>query len=315
MLDTQVILLTLENVGLLLLFIAIGFVLRASGKLPEDSGKVLSLLTTMVFTPAYTIRSLAANFTVESIGQKAVLFVSGVAVVLIVMVAAWVLAKLLGRTPFEKKSMMYAFSIPNYGYFGYPVVEGVFGAAVKADMIVFCIPTSLVTNTVGYLLFAKDKKISWKKVLLSPMILGVLIGMVIGLSGLKLPSFLDKALQSAGNCMSPASMLLAGFVLGAYPLKELLSNWRSYMISLVRLVALPAVFGIVMVLLGIREMNLLIPLVLLSMPLGLNLVVFPESHGYDAGDNAKWCFVSYLMAMLILPFTFALIQYLSQLPV
>ena len=47
------------------------------------------------------------------------------------------------------------------------------------------------------------------------------------------------------------------------------------------------------------------------MPLGLNLVVFPESLGEDASGNAKLCFVSYILAAFILPVTFAALTLLS----
>ena len=314
MFDLGVAGLTANSVGLLLMFIAVGFILRRSGKLPEDAGRVLSLLTTLLFTPAYTIRSLSANFTMTSLGEKAFLLILGTAVVLCAMALAYFAAKVIGTNDFERRSLTYAFSIPNYGYFGYPVVAGVFGSAVKADMIVFCIPISIVTNSIGYLLFSEDRRIRWKSLLLNPMLLGVLIGTVIGLSGLQLPPILDSALSSAADCMSPASMLLAGFVLGRHPVKWLISGWRAYAYTAIRLLVIPALFAPVLMLLGLREMHLLIPLVTLSMPLGLNLVVFPESHGHNADNNAKLCFVSYVMALLLLPVTFTLIQFLCQLP-
>ena len=56
---------------------------------------------------------------------------------------------------------------------------------------------------------------------------------------------------------------------------------------------------------------LVLPLLIVGLPLGMNLVVYPESQGREkeAGDNAKLCLISYLMAILVLPFTFALISH------
>jgi len=314
MFNLDVCLLTLENVGLMLTFIAIGFFLRRSKTLPAEAGKTLSLLTTTLFNPAYTMKTLSQNFTMETIGEKSALLLMGTVLAVVVILFAFVLSKLLGRNAFEKKSLIYAFAFPNYGYFGYPVVEGIFGTAALADMIVFCIPISILTSIFAYPLFAADGKIQWKKVLLAPMFLCVFIGAGIGLSGWKLPSFVSNVLNVAGNCMSPSSMLLAGFVLAALPLKELLTGWRSYLYSAIRLFGIPAIFGVVLLLLGFRDMQLMIPLLFLSLPLGLNLVVFPESFGYDARDNARMCFVSYLLAIIVLPVTFTLIQGLSRLP-
>ena len=50
-------------------------------------------------------------------------------------------------------------------------------------------------------------------------------------------------------------------------------------------------------------------LLLVSLPLGLNLVVFPESLGFekDAENNAKLCFISFLMSLITLPCIFTLL--------
>ena len=55
------------------------------------------------------------------------------------------------------------------------------------------------------------------------------------------------------------------------------------------------------------------PLLVAGIPLGLNLVVYPESQGYEkqASENAKLCFVSYLLALLVLPCTFAILSKLA----
>jgi len=217
---------------------------------------------------------------------------------------------LISRDDFEKRSLTYAFSIPNYGYFGYPVIEGVFGLQLLSDVMLFAIPLSIATNTFGYLLFARDAKLPWKSILTKPLILAIPIGCALGLAGIQLPAFLSDALDGAGKCMSPASMLLAGFVLGGFPLKKMVTGVKTYFISFLRLVGIPVVMGAVLFLLGIRGDYLAIPLLLFSLPLGLNLVVYPESLGRDASDNAKMCFTSYLMAVLVLPFTYAAIAWL-----
>ena len=177
--------------------------------------------------------------------------------------------------------------------------------------MIFLIPLSLATSSFGYALFVGDKKIPWKKILLSPMVVCLMIGIVLGLSGIRLPAFMDNAITVAGNCMSPCAMLLAGFMLGKFPLKDLLTGWRPYVYSAIRLIGIPLIFGVVLFLLGMKNQYFMLPMLVAGIPLGLNLVVYPESQGYEkqASDNAKLCFVSYLLALLVLPCTFALLTY------
>ena len=305
---SNVFLTTLSKVSVLLIFIGLGYLLRRTKKLPDNAGRVLSLLTTLVFSPAYTIKNLSASLTLEKIGGQVALIGYGAVIVLATIGLAFVLAKPLARNDFERRSYVYAFCIPNFGYFGYPLVEGVFGSEVLSQLMLFCLPMSIACNTFGYLLFVKDGKLTLKDILKMPVIVAVFVGMVIGLSGLKLPPLVTDVLSTAGNCMSPASMLLAGFVLGGFPLKDLFKGGRSYMMSAIRLLGIPALVGGVLFLLGVRGMYLTLPVMILCMPLGLNLVVFPESLGIDASDNAKMCFVCNLLTIAVLPFVFALLS-------
>lgn len=306
--------LTLGKVGMLLIFIGIGYFLRWHHDLPDDAGRVLSLLCTLVFLPAYFITNLSKNITMEVLEEKARLVGYGAIFVVSAILLSFLLSIAFNKKDkIERNSLIYAFAIPNYGYFGYPVIEGVFGSAMLADVMVFLIPLSLTAHSVGYALFIGDKKVPLKKVLLTPIFVSLIISICLGLSGIVLPTFLDSALKGLGNCMSPCSMLLAGFMLGKFSLKELLNDWRPYFYSSIRLIGIPAIFFVLLKLCNVGSMYMMFPLLVAGIPMGLNLVVYPESQGYErqASDNAKLCFVSYLMALLILPCTYALLSSLA----
>ena len=234
----------------------------------------------------------------------------GIVFILFSIGLAFILSKPFGRDRMERNSLLYAFSIPNYGYFGYPVIESVFGQAVLADMMIFLIPLSIATGSFGYALFVGDKKLPIKKVLWNPLMVALTIGLTLGLCGIRLPKLLDDALVAAGSCMSPCSMLLAGFMLGKFPLKDLLTGWRPYAYSGIRLIGIPLIFGAILMACIIKGQYLMMPLLVAGIPLGLNLVVYPESQGFEkqASENAKLCFVSYLLALAVLPVTFSLLS-------
>lgn len=303
--------LTVKNVGMLLVYIAAGYLLCQSHKLPENEPAALSKLCTMLLSPAYIIYNLSTNFTANRIGENALMLGYGILFTVVVVIFGIVLAKFFAKNPFERKSLTYAFTFPNYGYFGYPVIEGVFGSAVLAEVLIFCLPISIACNTYGYLLFSPEKKVSWKQILLIPTVIASLIGMSIGLSGIVLPDFCNNILANIGNCMSPISMILGGFVLGHFPLKKLLSNVRAYWLSAIRMLLIPIIVVGAFMLVGVRGMYLMAPGLFVSLPLGLNLVVFPESYGLDASDNARLCFISYLLAIVVLPISFGLLSYLA----
>lgn len=308
----EVFLLTLEQVGVLLIFIGLGYFFRRCHQLPDSSGHVLSLLNTLLFAPAYSIANFSVNFTRDVVGEKLLIFGFALLAMVGTITLGRLLGRLLGRSDMEKRSLMYAFTFSNSGYFGYPVVEGVFGSGTLANYMVFNLPINIACNSYGYMLFKKDKHFSPIRLLATPLVLSALIGIALGLSGIRLPTVLTTALNGAGSCMSPCAMLLVGFMLGKFPLSKLFSGWRPFVFTLVRIMGISAILGSVFWLCGLRGELLFYLLLYTSMPMGMNLVVFPESCGYErqAEDNAKMCFVSYLMALILLPVVFALVSYI-----
>ena len=305
----DVFLLTLNKVGTLLIYIATGYILRRKHLLPEQAGQTLSLLCVMLFSPAYSILNIRSSMRLDIIGENLMLIGWGAVYVAAAIVLGRVLAKPFGRTPIEKSSLTYAFTFPNYGYFGYPVIEGVFGSVMLGNFMIFAIPNALMCSSYGYMLFRKDKKFNILHLLRIPPVVGLLIGATIGLSGIQLPTIVTTVLTGASNCMSPCSMLLAGFMLGKFSLKQLFSGVRPYFFTAIRMLGIPATFGVVLYLCGVRGDYLFWPLIFTCLPLGSNLVVYPESLGYEkeAGDNAKLCFVSFVLALIVLPCVFSIL--------
>ena len=313
MFDWQVASLTAGKVAELLCFIAIGYALRHFRKIPRESVAVVSTLCTWVFLPAYNILHLPQTFTVAALKENALLVTAGSLVILGSLFLAKLLGRLLGRTSFERRSLCYLFTFANYGFFGCPVLEAVFGTEILGPFIVFCIPMALLTPSYGYSLFASEKGFSVKRILFSPLLIATVLGCVLGLTGVRLPSVIQSTVTVAGGCMSSAAMLLTGLVLGSLSPKELLGRLRPYGYNLIRLAGIP--------LAGLAVLLLVKPLispqifffagVFLSLPAGLNCVVFPESLGLDAKDNARTCFLSFLMSVVTLPLLFSLLKVLS----
>ncbi len=309
MFDLQVFLLTLQKVAFLLVVILIGYLLRKTGKVGRGAASTLSFLTTTIFSPAYVLRVLPDQFTAKNLGANLWILVLSVCIVFFCVVVGRCLAKIFARDDFEKKSLCYVFAFANTGYFGYPVIEGVFGEEVLARFMVLCIPFNMTIFSYGYGLFVNsEKKFDWKKVFFSPTMLSYYVSILMGLTGFRFPAFLSDAIDATGACMSPACMLSIGIVLGCFALKDLLSGWRPYLYSFIRLVILPVLFGIALYSAGVKGFYFAIGLASVALPVGLNVVVFPESFGQDSSKNAKTCFVSILMSIITLPVVFALVK-------
>lgn len=306
--------LTLQNVCVLLCFFAAGYLLRRGKLLGKESERVLGTLCTHVFLPAFTFRQVVSNVTPDNLREDGTLLLAGVLWLAGSIPFAFLCRRLLGKTPAEKAALTYLFTFSNYGYFGYPVVAGVFGDGVLGKMILFLIPFSIALNSFGYALFLPDGsgvKGVLIKLMKAPVIWFLFIGIAVGLLRIPLPGAVSGAVEGAGNCMSPCSMLLAGMVLANYPLREMVRGGKGFLVVALRMLGMPLLGTGICLALGLKGYYLLFPLVMLAMPLPLNIVIFPESQGQDAFASARMVCQSIILALATLPPAFALFSHLA----
>ena len=320
---------TLQQVAILLLFIIIGYFFRKKNLINDGAKKTMAALLVNLFTPAYSIASLSQQLSIEKIKDYGIYFIAGIILTVFAILLAIIFARLLGREKLQRNILKYAFAFGNIGYFGYPVVGAVFGEPTKALMILFCIPMSVGINTFGYaVLTAKVtdhqsvedvvQKRTWAqklKFLYSAPFIGTIIGLIIGLLPITMPKFVIDILNVAGNCQSATAMLLTGAVLANVPFLKLFTSIKPYIVGFIRLLVLPVIVGGILYIVHLCGVSgetfktvYRLSVIVAAMPVGMNVVVYPESCGMDSTEGAKMCFMSYILALGALPLIFTLME-------
>ena len=231
---------TAQKILVMFIFIAVGFFMRRNGQLPEQGGKALSVLETNLFLPSLIFQNLSANFKFETIKSYLVLFFVGIGFLAAIVIIAKLLSAGFAKTKSDRNLYTYIFAFSNYAYFGYPVIENVFGTEMLANTIIFAVPFTITIFTYGVYLLTGNENTERKsvperlKILFSPVIIAVVSGIIFGLSPIQMPKVISGVLAMSASCMSPVAMILTGFVLAAYPIGELIKSKISYIISNVR---------------------------------------------------------------------------------
>ena len=105
--------------------------------------------------------------------------------------------------------------------------------------------------------------------------------------------------------MAPIGMILAGAVVAEYKLSDMLRRFDVYVITVLRLVILPVVTGLTLRLLHLEIA--MVPLMLIvSMPCGLNTIIFPKLIGEDCQTGASLALVTNILSCVTVPLMFAL---------
>ena len=293
----------MQQVLQLVLFAAVGYILCKSGKIKSEHTKLLSTLHVYLFLPCTVINTYAANFTVAYIREKYPLLLASIIIIILTIVLGSLISRLLTRHPYQRVVYSYSLAFSNYGFFGYPLVEGLFGSLALQNAMIFALPISLCTNTWGYATLTKtEMKL---KRLLSPVVWATLIGAVLGLTGLKLPAVLTSLISKSAACMAPVGMLLAGMVVSEFDFLSLLKGKNNYIIAALRLLVIPCAIALSLKLLGMESM-VLTALMMHAMPCGMNTIVFPRLVDEDCRAGASMTLISSLLAIVAVPLLVAI---------
>ncbi len=296
--------------AVLAIFMIIGFAVAKLKVVGKDASGVLSKLENTVFIPALVMGTFMSNFTAEKLGATWRILLFSTVIVLIVIPIAVLCAKIASKDNYIRNIYTYGLTFANFGFMGIPIVSALF-PEYEMYYIIFTLPlwTFIYVWGVPSLLMGEDNH-SLKdklKALVNPMFIALLIGALIGISGIKMPDFITSVVDTCGDCMSPIAMIITGITFANMDIKKVLGNKGLYFITFVRLVVLPLVFGGIYTL-GVKLFSLDIPayyfvcmLCSQAMPLGLNTVVIPAAYGKDTSVAAGMALVSHLISVITIP--------------
>lgn len=309
MLDTF--LATLNPMLVMFACILIGFVLRKIRLVPDNTGTVLSKVENYIFMPAQVMATFMAYCTVESLSANYRFSLYSILCIVVSMAMGVPLSNFFSRDGKNRGVYRYALVFANFGFLGNSLVPQMLGQEYLYPYLLFTLPI----NTWAYLwgmnqmIPGEGEKSNPLKRLLNPVIVSLFAGAIMGLTGIAkmLPQFVTDLLGNLSACMGPVAMLLTGFIIGGYDVKQLLSDKKVYAMTALRLTVLPAVLLAVAWLCGGDLPVLTMVLVAFGAALGLNTVVIPAAYDRDTRPGASMAMISHVAAVISLPLMYALL--------
>ena len=316
----------LEQMIFLFAFILIGFILRKGKFVPDNAATVLSKLENTLFVPALVMGTFIQKCTVNNLKSNWQLLLLGFLLGVILVVISFGVAKLCFKEKFLQNITTYSVAFSNFGFMGNAIMQSVFGEEMFFCYIMFTLPFWVMIYLWGapVLLIGNDGQnkgfFSRFKAFLNPMFVSLLIGAVIGVSGLgaHIPKVISNPvsgkgiLDVAGACMSPLAMLLTGITIGQINLIALIKKWRLYVVSFIKLLIYPLAFILVFMFVpqrGVIDATFLTcAMNVMCMPTGLNAIVIPAAYGKDTSDAAGMTLITHALSLATIPLMFMLFQ-------
>ena len=304
---------TLSQMAFLFTLIIIGYVLVKTGIVDQKASSVLSKLESWLFVPALVLGTFISKFTVDVLSTAGSLVLFDFAIMLFILPLSIYLPRLLTKDTYKQKIFTYGLAFSNFGFMGNAVVEALY-PEIFFEYLIFVIPLWILIYMWGVpvlLISDSEKNLTLRgrlKSFVNPMFICMLIGMLIGLSGIKLPDWTLDVINTCGSCMSPIAMLLTGMTVATMDLRRILGDKSIYVLTLIRLAIIPLAAIGVLLLLPIDRTFFVCTVCSLAMPLGLNTLVIPAAYGKDTSAAAGMALVSHLLSCISIPLVFVLME-------
>lgn len=236
-------LLLTKKIAAMFLMMLCGYGLVRLKIVKSEDSRILSLLMVNALVPCMIIDSFQIECTPDRLHDFLALMGASALAQFSFMLFSALLKKPLKLRRVEQAALTY----PNCGNLILPLVASVFGE----DMVFFACPYVCVQTIVIWihgriLICGGQDKLDWKKVFLNINVVCTLIGLILFLTGLRLPNVISDACDSLGGMVGPTSMLLTGMLIGGADLKKVFSQARCYGMAALRLLVYPMLFVLIL---------------------------------------------------------------------
>lgn len=296
---------TFNEMVVILFAVGIGYLAHRLGYLGGEINQKLSKLILNITTPALILSSMANEENLPSVGE--VLSILFVAVVFYAMefVFALIVPKLVGGTPKEIGVWRFLLCFPNVGFIGYPLVEAIFGHTGFFYAVILVMPFNLLNYSLGPLMLSGKIRFHWKQ-LLSPCILMALLTLILTLAGIHVPPMIGAMAEIVGDVNIPLSLLVLGSMLAGMSARKVLTSVRMWILSAVRLLAMPAALGVVLHLMGTDPLVLGVAVAQMAMPVAVNGTMLCLEFDGDVDAMAQVTFMTTVLSIVTIPLAVSL---------
>ncbi len=296
---------TFNEMVVILFAVGIGYLAHRLGYLGGEINQKLSKLILNITTPALILSSMANEENLPSVGE--VLSILFVAVVFYAMefVFALIVPKLVGGTPKEIGVWRFLLCFPNVGFIGYPLVEAIFGHTGLFYAVILVMPFNLLNYSLGPLMLSGKIHFHWKQ-MLSPCILMALLTLILTLAGIRVPPMIGAMAEIVGDVNIPLSLLVLGSMLAGMSARKVLTSVRMWILSAVRLLAMPAALGVVLHLMGTDPLVLGVAVAQMAMPVAVNGTMLCLEFDGDVDAMAQVTFMTTVLSIVTIPLAVSL---------
>lgn len=293
------------------LLIIPGIVFQKKKLITQEQGRGINSIIVNLTWPCLVIDAMQMEYSRQILEDSA--YVMGICLLVFAMifVLTILIAKAANIHSKRRYLMCFMLLFGNTGFIGIPVMKALYGGKTIFYAAIIELINDVLIFTVGVLLIQKsagaNPKMQWRE-LLSPGMVGVILGLLLFLLRITLPDMIGNAVEMLGNATTPLTMFMIGMQLGELKWKDILGDMEVYLVSFFKLLFIPIVVLAVLRLTK-GSFSLLEKTVILSfaMPVGSVAAIFTKQYRGEAEFAAKSVLITTVLCMVSIP-VFALLM-------
>ncbi|MBR5363463.1 MAG: AEC family transporter [Oscillospiraceae bacterium] len=309
----------IAQTGKLFLILCLGFALARIELLDLHTKQKLTKILLYVTTPLMMIDAFYDRMKMQeqqntgSTVSVGMLFVYAFAFYLILIIFSLLLTALIRPPKYDRRLYMFMTIFGNVGFMGFPLVQSVYGteglfyaAIVNSVFNIFVYTFGVVLmggagDAENMPLTERMRTIPWKKLLLTPAVIGTAVGLLIFIFRIHLPDIIADTCGTLGDLTSPLAMLVVGANLSGMKIKDVLTNMRMNVYVLLRQIALPLVFWLLIS--RLVQHPVLAPTLLLMscMPVANTTALFATEYNGNEKLASQGIFLTTLFSLVSFP--------------
>ncbi len=295
------------QMAILFIILATGYAANKFKIMTADSNRLLSKLVISIAMPCTILGSVLSEKVTATGLDAAYFMLLSLGVFLLSFIVAIPLPRLV-RAP-KSDSGLYWFmtTFGNVGFMGFPVIQSIFGAEAVFYVTLFNIAFNVLSFSIGLIMIAgRGGKLNLK-LFLNPMMVASLLTVLIFYTKLQVPAIFTAAVELVGRMTTPSAMLVIGSTLACIPFKDVFTEYRLYLMTIVKLLVIPVLTWLILRLFITDQLMLGVLVALSAMPAAINATMLSMEYGGNAQLASKGVFLTTLFSVVTIPLLLSLL--------
>lgn len=294
-----------EQVLILFALMAFGYIFNKTKKLTKEACAYISDIVVTFVAPCVIIKSFIRSYEPEMLKM---LFVAlGLSGLLHIMMA--VVSRLVLKDSDEKKRRVKNFAsiFSNAGFIGLPLQQQILGGDGVFYGAAYIVMFNIIVWSYGVADMSGDRSaVTFKKLMVSPGIIGVVIGVICFVFSYKPPVVIYTVIDYVAAINVPLPMFVIGYYLADVDLLNAFRDKSLYLCMTLRLLVYPILAIVMLKLLNIDSTLAMSLVIAVSAPVGAMTSMFSEKFGADTELSVKLVSISTLISVITMPIMVAI---------